>query len=388
MLSPELQFILQCVRVDTCENRHAQLLSLLPSLGDWASVLNLAHHHGVVPLLYTRLKETAWDSLPKDAQEAFDFAHRVNATHALSLTGELLRLSNLLQAHNIFALPYKGPALAVQLYGDVAMRQYGDLDVVIAKEDWAIVDALLCQDEWQPQYRLPAAQEPLYQEAYKDHSYVSARQGHLLEIHWGFADPHMSFPFTLRNIKSRLLVMPLSGLNITVPAPEDLLVLLCFHGAKHKWERLGWIADITQLLVISLALDWSLVNSMARELRCERVMNLSLELARRLCNAPLPESVQQQIRQDTSALALAREIEAELLAEKVSETAMMELIFFHLKMRESWLDRLLYMFRLIFRTTPEDWSMLPVVLPTGLALLYYPARLVRLTRKYLLRSAG
>ncbi len=388
MLSPELQFILQCVRVDTCENRHAQLLPLLPSLGDWAKVLNLAQHHGVVPLVYTRLKETVWDSLPKDAQEAFDFAHRVNATHALSLTGELLRLSNLLQAHNIFALPYKGPALAVQLYGDVAMRQYGDLDVVIAKEDWAIVDALLCQDGWQPQYRLPAAQEPLYQEAYKDHSYVSARQGHLLEIHWGFADPHMSFPFTLQQVKSRLLIMPFAGLEVAVPAPEDALILLCFHGAKHKWERLGWIADITQLLATSPALDWSLINAIVSELRCERVMNFSLELARRLCNAPLPASVLQKIRRDNAALTLARAIEAPLLTEKIAEASMMELIFFHLKMRESWLDRLLYIFRLMFRTTPEDWAMLPVVLPTGLSLLYYPARLFRLTRKYLFRSAG
>ena len=387
MISPELQILLCCAKVDTPENRRTQLLALIPQINNWEAVLNLANHHGLMPLTHLRLKELGWEHLPKEIREVFESTQRKNATHALSLTSELLRLLRLLQEHKIFVLPYKGPALAVQLYGDVAMRQYGDIDVVIAKEDWSTVDSLLCQNEWQPEYKLPAAQEHLYLKTYKDHSYFSARQGHLLEIHWGFADPHLSFPLTLQSLKSRLPTIQLSGFEVVVPSPEDLLMILCFHGAKHKWERLGWVADITQLLVLSQAMDWELLNSRAREMRCERVLSLSLDLAHRLFNAPLPESVLQKIRQDSSATALVEEIETRIFAEKKDEATMNELILFHLKMRESWLDRIHYGFRLIFRTTPEDWAMLPVVLPSNLSLLYYAARVFRLFRKYLIRSA-
>ncbi len=387
MPSPELQLLLCCAKVDTPEHRQIQLLELIPQISDWETVINLANHHGLIPLAHLRLKETVWEHLPKETREALEVGRRMNASHALSLTSELLRLMRLLQEHHIFALPYKGPALAVQLYGDVSMRQYGDIDVVIAKEDWATVDALLCKNEWQPEYELPSEQESLYQKSYKDHSYFSARQGHLLEIHWGFADPHLSFPFTLQSLKSRLLTIQMSGFEVVVPAPEDLLMILCFHGAKHKWERLGWVADITQLLVIYPTMDWELVDSMTRVLRCERVMSLSLELAHRLCNAPLPEFVLHKIRLDSSGTALVEEIETRIFAEKKDEATMNELILFHLKMRESWLDRILYGVRLIFRTTPEDWAMLPIVLPSNLSLLYYPARVFRLFRKYLIRSA-
>ena len=387
MPSPELQILLCCVKVNTPEKRKIQLLELIPQIGDWETVVNLANHHGLIPLTHLRLKETVWEQIPKKTREALDVGRRMNASHALSLTSELLRLMRLLQEHHIFALPYKGPALAAQLYGDVSMRQYGDIDVVIAKENWPTVDSLLCQNEWQPEYTLPAAQEHLYLKTYKDHSYFSERQGHLLEIHWGFADPHLSFPFALQSLKSRLLTIQMSGFEVVVPAPEDLLMILCFHGAKHKWERLGWVADITQLLVLSPTMDWKLVDSMSKELRCERVISLSLNLAHRLCNAPLPEFVSQKIRQDSSAIALAEAIETRIFAEKKDEATMNELILFHLKMRESWLDRILYGFRLIFRTTPEDWAMLPIVLPSNLSLLYYPARVFRLFRKYLIRSA-
>jgi Uncharacterised nucleotidyltransferase len=387
LISPELQILLCCAKVDTPENRRSHLLELIPQINDWEMVLELANHHGLIPLMHVRLKETVWEHLPQESRASLELRHRANATHALSMTSELLRLMRLFQENNLFALPYKGPALAAQLFGDVAMRQYGDLDVVIAREDWTIVNTLLCENEWKPEFTLPASQEELYQKIYKDHSYCSIRTKHLLELHWEFAEPRMIFPFTLQSVRTRLLTFTLSDLIIAVPSPEDLLILLCFHGAKHKWERLGWLADITQLLVISPTIDWELIGLRAREARCERVLSLSLRLAHRLFNAPLPELVLQKIRQDSAAITLSEEIESQIFAEKEEAATMKELLLFHLKMRESWLDRILYGVRLIFRTTPEDWAMLPVVLPSSLALFYYPARVFRLFRKYLLRSA-
>ena len=48
------------------------------------------------------------------------------------------QLSTLLRnfkAAGIPAIPYKGPALAATAYGNVGLRVFGDLDILIQKED-------------------------------------------------------------------------------------------------------------------------------------------------------------------------------------------------------------------------------------------------------------
>ena len=57
------------------------------------------------------------------------------AIHALYLTAELLRILRLLDAHAIRAVPLKGPALAQSLYGDLALREFCDLDVLVQETD-------------------------------------------------------------------------------------------------------------------------------------------------------------------------------------------------------------------------------------------------------------
>ena len=49
----------------------------------------------------------------------------------VELTRELARIMACLENHSVDAIPYKGPALAQAIYGDVAMRQFSDLDILI-----------------------------------------------------------------------------------------------------------------------------------------------------------------------------------------------------------------------------------------------------------------
>ena len=354
-------------------------------MNDWAKLLNLAQFHGMIPLLYTRLKETVWELLPKDVQETLEIAHRMNAIHALSLTDELLRLVSLLQQQDIFALPYKGPVLAAQLYGDIAMRQFVDLDVVINKTDWTTVNALLIKNDWAPVHQLPATQENLYQRTYKDHGYYLLAKNILLELHWAFSDPHFGFPLSVDAVSQQTTQIEINQQCVPIPVVEDLLLLLCFHGAKHKWERISWLADIAQLIAISPQLNWDMFIAQARKFGCLRIVNLSLCLAQTLAKVSLPDKLWQQIQADKKAVALAQELTTSLMRGISAEISLWQSISFHLQMRERWRDRLLYCYGLIFRTTPEDWVMLPFVLPAGFSILYYPARLIRLLRKHLLR---
>ncbi len=385
MNSIELQFVLQCVRVAICDERRAQLLVLIPNISDWAAVLNLAHHHGVIPLLYIHLKETVWEVLPNDAREALETAHRMNASHALSLTGELLRLVSILQAHNIFALPYKGPALAAQLYGDVAMRQYGDLDVVINKSDWAKVDSLLKNDGWEIDYQLNPIQESFFQKGYNVHSYFSSRRNTILEVHWAFAEPLYSFPALLSDLGASTGTVPIADGEVSSLSPEELLFILCFHGTKHKWERLGWLVDIAYLLHCYPQLDWQRVYALTTTFRLCRALRTMLCIVHLIKVTNLSKEVYTDAFSDPIAISVAQEIAGLLFSNPLAAEGYISNQVY-LKMREDWRDRFAYYYHIIFKTIPLDWALIPFALPRFLFFLYYPARVIRLLRKYLVRE--
>ena len=51
------------------------------------------------------------------------------------MTVELNKILKLLKANNIDTIPYKGPVLASLAYGDIALRQFQDLDISINQSD-------------------------------------------------------------------------------------------------------------------------------------------------------------------------------------------------------------------------------------------------------------
>ena len=49
------------------------------------------------------------------------------------MSAELIRIMKLLEKNDIKALAFKGPVLSQMVYGDITLRQYVDLDVLIRK---------------------------------------------------------------------------------------------------------------------------------------------------------------------------------------------------------------------------------------------------------------
>src|SRR5215471_5461292 len=90
-------------------------------------VVELAAQHGVRPNLLQALSRLSWDHVPaamRDALEGFQHAHLLRA---LSVSNELIGLAADFSRSGIDFAAFKGPVLAMQLYGDVALREYSDL---------------------------------------------------------------------------------------------------------------------------------------------------------------------------------------------------------------------------------------------------------------------
>ena len=94
-----------------------------------------ALYHGTIPLLFWNLSRLAPDDVPKTTLNQLKASSNAIACWNLSLTGELLKLLNLFRERGIRALPLKGPALAAAAYGNLSLRQFCDLDILVPKED-------------------------------------------------------------------------------------------------------------------------------------------------------------------------------------------------------------------------------------------------------------
>ena len=66
---------------------------------------------------------------------AIEQGYQTNLHKALFLSRELIRIVDRLSALGVEVMPYKGLALAEVIYGDIALRQAGDIDLLIHPQD-------------------------------------------------------------------------------------------------------------------------------------------------------------------------------------------------------------------------------------------------------------
>ncbi len=126
-------------------------------------------------------------------------------------------------------------------------------------------------------------------------------------------------------------------------ALEDLLLILCVHGAKHRWDRLGWICDIAELIDSHRDLDWGRIIVQASRLGSGRILFLGLLLAQNLLGARLPDDILRRSEAEPQIQALVKQIAARYLTTPHSPLSPMEYNRLYLKMRERFSDKIPYM---------------------------------------------
>ncbi|WP_367065052.1 nucleotidyltransferase family protein, partial [Escherichia coli] len=70
----------------------------------------------------------------------------------------------------------------------------------------------------------------------------------------------------------------------TLPV-EAAVAYAAFHGARHQWSRLYWLADIAMACRLP-GLDWDKVDTIARRTGTARHLALALDLARDWLGSP------------------------------------------------------------------------------------------------------
>ena len=288
--NPEVDFLLTCARVDLLEANVQHLRQLLMRPLDWNRLVALAARHGLLPLLGRHLQTLPADAIPAAVLESLRTHQHAVALRNLGFGGELVRVLRLFAEHAIPVLPFKGPTLAQFAYGSTALREFGDLDLLLRPRDVPRAKSLLVDQGYRPQYALTPAQETAYLRSIGQIALEKPERA-IVELHATLSPRAFPFDLDLPRLWPRRCVVTLMGQPLVAPGAEDLLLILCMHGAKHLWKNLGWICDVAELIRARPALDWQQVRHEARRLRSERLLHLGVQLAERVLQAPLPPDV-------------------------------------------------------------------------------------------------
>ena len=382
---PEIEILLCCARTYMDPDNCRRLESALRKQIDWEYLVQRAHTHGLVPLLYRNLHATCPEAVPKAVLGQLERRFYVNDLKNNFLTRELLRLLHLLKSNGIPAIPYKGPALAVAAYGNVAYRQFGDLDMLIHKQDLTRTKELLISEGYQLQ--LTSEREEASLKYHYHYHFVRNDSRVHVEIHWAFTRTYWSFPIDYQRLWSRLQPVALNGAHVSSFHPEDLLLILCAHAAKHYWERLAWICDVAELIRAHPKLEWEQITRQANEVRSGRILLLGLFLASDLLGAVLPEQVLARVRADPEVEWLGTQVREWLFTANSQPGPAFQRHRFYFRMRERWQDKGSFVCHLIpiylcqaITLNEKDRAFL--TLPDSLSFCYYLLRPVRLIKEH------
>jgi hypothetical protein len=353
----------------------ARLRQLLDGALDWDFILSFAESHGLIPLLYSHLHARAPEKVPPAVYEKL--RERFRGIFALNkyLSGELRRLLKLFNAHEIDAIPYKGPALAAKAYGNISLRHFCDLDILVRRRDVLKVLKLLVAEGYALYPPLNAVQQSMMLRTQCNLPFTRDANRSIVEIHWRVSARLFSSPLDEDSVWENPRTDTFEGMQINALAPDDLLLSLCVHGAKHLWERLSWIADIAQLLEVHPHLNWASLLERARRTGTERMLLLGVYVAHDLLGARLPEQAEGAMQADPEIVRLAERIYAQLFASGSDAVGMYGYFIFQLKARPRLRDKFNYC-RYMISPTEEDLTLL--TLPASLSFIYYLLRPLRM----------
>lgn len=377
---PEKQLLVCCARTRLDAPAAKEFQRLLGLSLDWDFILNAAAEHGVSPLLLRHLSSTGANAAPAEPLAALKDHVRAASVCALVLTAELIRVLDVLAAAGIQAIPYKGPVLAAQSYGDVALREFEDIDLVLRQRDIASADRVLSSAGYSQEFPpifAPSERSSLIPGEY---NYRDRERRLMLELHTERTLRHFPAPPDLDSLALRLVSVCLSGHDVRTFSPEDTLVFLCVHGAKDFWQRLVWVADVAELLSSHPRIDWDHVYAFADAVRARSMLHLGLALADRLFRISVPDEIRSRVRSDATVGSIAAQMQQSLLSRRALPLGARATFHYRRQMAPGAFAGFRYAVRLATAPAAEDWQS--VRLPRPLAPLYAAFRPLRLLKKY------
>jgi len=378
-LGSETSLVLSCATIAATPERTARAADLATRVASWDRIVDIAKRHAVLPLVHRYLNLECRDVVPDDALAKLRMQWQLIILYNRHLTAELVRLMRLLEARGIPALTFKGPVLAARSYGSIELRQFSDLDILVRQSDLPEIAELLTAER----YRSPhARREGLatgYFQEYED-AFIGPDGLGAVDVHWNITPRSFRFAPDEEGLWMRARAVELDSAAVMALAPEDQLLYICVHCAKHGWVTLGWICDVAETIRAHAEIDLSKILDEATALGSRRMFLTGIYLAHELVGAPAPGDLVAIARDDRAVAALTARIASRLFGGATEGRADFDPWAVPLRSIQGTRARARYLVRRILAPSMGDYQLIP--LPRKLFPLYWVIRPFRMAVQY------
>jgi hypothetical protein len=378
-LRPELELILCCARTHPDEATAARVRALLHGKLNWSDVVATSFQHHVAPFLYENLKLTAEELVPTVWLDSLRQYVRESSGLSLFLLSELIRIHEIFEAQQLPLIPYKGPVLSWLAYRSLTGRTFIDLDFVIKQANIPRATTLLKSAGFRADFSPQEERADRRGQAPGQYGFCREATRAQVELHTEYTLRYFPVPLDFDKMSRRFIAVDIAGRKMRTFSVEDTLVMLCVHGAKHFWNRLGWSVDVAELIKTQ-PINWELCMQIAAEMKSTRLLLLGLYLAHELLQAPLPPHVLERVQGNTAVRWLANKVRAQFESDADASPGVLPRALFRLRSRDSLSQGVRHMVRLTMSPTERDRQS--THLPPSLAPLYMLVRPFRLLQEY------
>ena len=377
----EAKLLIYCARTLIDRKLADKILSVVSEDLDWNYLLQMSSRHGLTPLLYRNLNNICPEMVPVNILRKLEEYFNANVQKNLFMTGELIRILELLNANDIDSIPYKGPVLANLAYATISLREFNDLDIFVKKSDTYEVYNLMISLGYELDSYPKEMDISLYFKTQSEHKFLNKKSKMIVEIHNKFEGHFFSFPISPEFLytKNSLKTVGLNNYQISVLSNENLILMLCIHCARHDWSRLLWLCDISEMFK-SHEIKCSNLFENAEKLKVKRILLINLFLARDLFGLELSDEVINHFKNNPNIENICFNLKKNLLSKNSRTPNILERTLLDLKKRESLKMGLIDVFSSMLRPTYADFK--EITLPVSFYPLYYIIRPFLLLKRY------
>ena len=373
---PEHELILSIARRDIDRE---EVRALAQTQLDFDYLFDTARAHGLLPLLHKHATIAAGDLFPNHFLSRLKREAVLNSQNVLRLIARQLAIYKLLKQNGIRVAIFKGPLLAQLAYGDISLRQAGDIDVLISREHFSQARNLLQSCGYQMTLELTSSQLASHLANHCEIEFMYDEWLTLLDLHWDLKPPSFVFKLSADDVMSRLQSVSLAGTEVKTFAEEDLALYQAMHGAKHLWRRLEWITSMAESLRAMPDVDWETIVARAKNAHGTRIVGLGLRLVQRFSDVHIPSSVLAALDPAGEMRQMSTRIREQIFSTSGAADST-ETNLYNLRVMDRKRDAMFAALHAIFVPTVTDWQAL--ALPDQFHSLYYAFRPLRLSKVY------
>lgn len=238
----------------------------------WKRFDAIVRRNGLHGLVFRDFIEPQKRHIPQQLYNKQRLWYQKRVISVMTMSYELLKITDFITSCSIHALAFKGPALAKCYYGDLNARTYSDLDILVMPSDVKTCIATLKELGYEyKESNCSVADFNKHIRIRQECTLVQRERGILIDLHWGFHKTTVTYIKDVTTLFKRAVDIELvPGKVLKTVAPVDLFFVESVHLFDDFSKKYFSLKLLTDYLKIAESLsedEWQQTITIHRENR-------------------------------------------------------------------------------------------------------------------------